>query len=187
MNWELQLHEIGADLTGHFLLHTGQHSPRFFQMARITERPEILYKWSLALYQLLASYGAKTFVGAAVSGIVPTYALAQLAGPGARALYAERDDSGSLALYPGALKPNEPVIIVEDAVATGYTTRQLMSAIQRAKGHIVAVGAFVDRAFPITWEVPFHAVVRLPEPIPVWEPSECPLCAKQIPLTSPGS
>jgi orotate phosphoribosyltransferase len=183
--WVPQLYEMGADLNGHFVLDTGQHSPRFFQMARIGERPEILREWSLALYRLLAPYGVKTFVGAAVGGMIPTYALAQAAEPGSRALFAEPTERGELELYPGALAPDEPVIVIEDAVATGASTRRLIRAVQSAGGRPVAAGAYVDRGFPIAWEVPFHAVVRLPEPVPMWDPAECPLCAQHIPLTMP--
>lgn len=184
-NWERELKDIGADLEGHFRLTTGRHSSRFFMLARISERPHILQGWCRQLYELLRPFGVKTFVGAALGGILPAYAMAEVAG--GRALFADKVEDGTMRLYPGALSPGEPTIVIEDAVATGSSIRKVMRAISEQGGRVAAIGAFVDRGTPIDWEIPFYAVMRLSEPVPMWDPDQCPLCAKGIPLIKPKS
>lgn len=181
--WEVQLKEVGADLSGHFLLTTGRHSSRFFLLARIAERPHLLSQWSLQLAEKLKPYGVQTFVGAAVGGILPAFAMADAIG--GRALYAMKQENGHMQLYPGALQPGESVILIEDAVATGSSLRKVMAAVTAQQGVVVAIGAFVHRGEPIAWDIPFHAVVKLGAPVPMWDADACPLCHAGVPLTLP--
>ncbi|MDA8194057.1 MAG: orotate phosphoribosyltransferase [Thermaerobacter sp.] len=181
--WERQLKDIGADLQGHFRLTTGRHSSRFFMLARISERPHILQAWCRQLYGLVSHLGVGTFVGAALGGILPAYAMAEVAG--GRALFANKMPDGTMQLYPGALSPGEPVMVIEDAVATGSSIRKVIRAIEEQQGHVAAIGAFVDRGTPLAWGMPFYAVMRLAEPVPMWDAEQCPLCQKGVPLTRP--
>lgn len=185
MDWQAQLKAIGADLDGHFILTTGKHSSRFFMLARISEHPAVLEAWCRELWQNLQPYAVTTFVGAAVGGILPAYEMATVAH--GRALFAEKVPDGSMQLYDGALEHGEPVIVIEDAVATGSSIRKVIAAVEDQKAHVVAIGAFVDRGTEITWPVPFTAVLRLSEPVPMWEPEHCPLCEAGIPLVKPKS
>lgn len=184
-DWERQLKSIGADLEGHFLLTTGKHSSRFFMLARISERPDLLQLWCEHLWKYLEPLGVKTFVGAALGGVIPAYGMASQAE--GRALFAEKMPDGSMQLYAGALQPGEPVIVIEDAVATGSSIRKVMQAIVNQHSRVAAIGAFVDRGSSIEWDVPFVSVVRLTQPVPMWDPADCPLCMADIPLIRPKS
>lgn len=175
--------ETGADLAGHFVLTTGFHSPRFFLLARLGERPTVMKKWAEQLGALLTPYPAPTVVGAALGGIIPAFAVAQASHR--RILIAEKAGSERMVLYPGALQAGEKVIIIEDAVATGSSIRKVMRAVEEQGGVVAAIGALVHRGSPISWPVPYHAVFSLSEPVPMWTSDECPLCRDGIPLIAP--
>lgn len=175
--------ETGAELRGHFLLTTGLHSPRFFLMARLGEHPSKMLRWGAKLGELLAHYDAPTVVGAALGGIIPAYAVA--ASSQRRVIFAEKTQAGPMALYSGALDPGEKVLVIEDAVATGSSIRKVMAAVADQQGEVVAIGALIHRGSEIAWPVPFHSVVSLSEPVPMWPPDTCPLCQEGIPLTRP--
>ncbi|MCL5013075.1 MAG: orotate phosphoribosyltransferase [Firmicutes bacterium] len=175
--------ETGADLHGHFLLTTGLHSSRFFLMARLGEHPGKMLRWGEKLAEMLAPYDAPTVVGAALGGIIPAYAVA--AASNRRVLFAEKTAEGPMMLYPEALFPGEKVLVIEDAVATGSSIRKVIRAVEEQDGQVVAIGALVHRGAAISWSVPYHSVVSLKEPVPMWTPDVCPLCEKGLPLTRP--
>ncbi|NMP21404.1 phosphoribosyltransferase family protein [Sulfobacillus harzensis] len=181
--FEADLTETGADLRGHFLLTTGYHSPRFFLMARLGEYPERMDRWAEALAQLLHPYPAKTLVGAALGGIIPAYATA--AQSHRRVLIAEKTADGRMALPPNSLESGEPVIVIEDAVATGSSIQKVMRAVETQGGVVVAIGALVHRGSTISWPVPYRPVFALQEPVAMWTPECCPLCRDGVPLTKP--
>lgn len=182
-NFAQDLVETGADLTGHFLLTTGFHSPRFFLMARLGELPEKMLRWGEKLAELLAPYDAPTVVGAALGGIIPAYAVASASNR--RLLVAGKTGQGQMALYPGAINPGEKVLVIEDAVATGSSIKKVMRAVEAQSGVVVAIGALVHRGSTIDWPVPYHSIISLQEPIAMWTSESCPLCQSGIPLTRP--
>jgi len=105
---------------------------------------------------------------------------------GARAIFAERED-GVLRLRRGfTLTEAERVVVVEDVVTTGGSTRETMQVARAAGAQVLAAGAVVDRSGGVTsLDVPLHALVSLS--LPTYEPAACPLCAQGVPLTKPGS
>lgn len=179
------LKEIGAYLTGHFLLTTGRHSDQFFLLARLTERPDRLEPWVRQLAGRLSASGIKTVVGPAVGGIIPAYAVGREI-DGARVLFAEKTDGGRMRFKRGFhLTPGEPVAVVEDAVTTGNSVNKVIEAVQERGGVVRRVLALVDRSegqavFPCE----FEAVLKV-KAIPNWEPETCPLCLGGIALTRP--
>lgn len=181
------LEQCGAYLHGHFLLTTGLHSDQFFLLARLTERPELLDAWALALAQQLQPYGAKTVVGPAVGGIIPAYAVARQ-WDGARVLFAEKDDGGAMRFKRGfGIEPGEPVVVVEDAVTTGSSVAKVIDAVKQEGGQVAAVGALVDRSQGLLrFQEPLVSLVKLGD-IPHWQADECPLCRQAVPLTRPKS
>lgn len=180
---EKDLAETGADLRGHFLLTTGYHSPRFFLMARLGEHPARMNRWAQALAELLAPYPARILVGAALGGIIPAYATALFSQR--RVLIAAKTAEGGMALPPDSLEPGEPVIVIEDAVATGSSIRKVTGAVMEQEGMVVAIGALVHRGSPISWAVPYHPVYALDTPVAMWLPEHCPLCQAGVPLKKP--
>lgn len=181
------LEDLGAYLKGHFLLTTGRHSDQFFLLARLTERPAVLDVWARELAGRLEPYEARTVVGPAVGGIIPAYAVGRH-WPTARVLFAEKGDGAEMVFKRGfCFSPGESCVVVEDAVTTGSSVAKVIHAVEAAGGVVKAVGAMVDRrSGPLAFDKPLEALVRI-SGIPNWDPQECPLCAKGVPLQRPKS
>jgi len=123
-------------------------------------------------------------VGPALGGIIVAHEVARALG--ARAIFAEREQ-GKLRLRRGfAVEPGEPVLVVEDVLTTGGSAKETARLAQEMGGHLVGVGALVDRSGGrIEMRVPCHALLTLD--IPSYEAADCPLCQQGIALVKPGS
>ncbi|MCL6562310.1 MAG: orotate phosphoribosyltransferase [Firmicutes bacterium] len=180
--WLEELKETGAYLEGHFLLTTGRHSDRFFLMARLTEHPRRLERWTDHLALRVRRFSPRAVVGPAVGGIIPAYALARALD--ARALFCEKVDQGMAFRRGFRLEPGEPVVVIEDAVTTGSSVQKVIDAVQAAGGMVRAVAALVDRTGGHSpWPYPYEACLRVR--VDSWEPSDCPLCRAGVPLERP--
>lgn len=179
-----ELEEIGAYLSGHFLLTTGRHSDRFFLMARLSERPRLMQRWAEQLANAIRPFQPAAIVGPAMGGVIPAYAVALALG-GVRAMFCEKEGSGEMALKRGfRLDPGEEVVVVEDAVTTGASVAKVIAAVARAGGRVAAVAALVDRTGGrAPWPVPLLSVLSLT--VKSWEPEQCPLCRAGRELTEP--
>jgi orotate phosphoribosyltransferase len=105
---------------------------------------------------------------------------------GVRAIFAERQDNGLTLRRGFTLRPSDKVIVVEDVLTTGLSTRETMDVAKAAGAKVVAACAMVDRSTGNhSLDVPFHAL--MPMRLPTYQPESCPLCAKGLPLTKPGS
>src|SRR4029079_19324491 len=130
----------GALLEGHFRLSSGLHSPGYLQCALVMSRPREAEALGAALGNLVRSLGAQTVMSPALGGVV----IGQEVGRAldVRAIFAERAD-GTLTLRRGfTLDPGERVLIVEDVVTTGGSTRETMD-VARAAGAVVVGGLAV--------------------------------------------
>ena len=105
---------------------------------------------------------------------------------GVRAIFAERQD-GALTLRRGfALDHGERVLVVEDVVTTGGSTRETMDVARAAGAIVVGACAIVDRSGGRQGlDVPFHAL--LPMDVQAYKENECPLCQQGVPVVKPGS
>jgi orotate phosphoribosyltransferase len=105
---------------------------------------------------------------------------------GVRAIFAERAD-GALTLRRGfALDPGEKVLIVEDVVTTGGSTRETMDVARASGAIVVGACAIVDRSGGKQGlDVPFRSL--LPMDVTTYQPEACPLCREGIPVVKPGS
>jgi orotate phosphoribosyltransferase len=105
---------------------------------------------------------------------------------GVRAIFAERQD-GMLAFRRGfGLSANDRVLVVEDVLTTGGSTRETMQVAEAAGGQVVGAASIVDRSGGTArFAVPFHSLVEMN--LPAYQPGDCPLCARGIPVVKPGS
>ena len=116
------LNETGALLTGHFRLSSGLHSPSYVQCARLLEDPRNAKAIGKALAERTAPLEPSHIVAPALGGVIIGYTVAEALG--APMVFTERKD-GEMTLRRGfALEANEPVVIVEDVVTTGKSTRE---------------------------------------------------------------
>ena len=85
------------------------------------------------------------------------------------------------------VQPGCRVLVVEDVVTTGGSTREVMEVVTRRGGVVVAAGAIVNRSGAENPFAPLPFTALLTVDVPNWAPDACPLCASGVPLTKPGS
>jgi orotate phosphoribosyltransferase len=174
----------GTLLDGHFRLTSGLHSPRYLQCALVLSRPADAQTLAEALAPRLSGLGASVVLSPALGGIVIGHEIGRVLG--IRAIFAERQD-GALTLRRGfALAPDDRVLVVEDVVTTGGSTRETMEVARAAGATVVGAAAIVDRSGGnSSLGVPFEALLSLS--VPTYAPASCPLCAQGLPVVKPGS
>ena len=174
----------GALLEGHFKLSSGLHSPGYLQCARVLMFPRDAEALGAALGARVRNLGATVVLSPAMGGIV----IGQEVGRAldVPALFAERVE-GTLALRRGfALGPDDRVLVVEDVVTTGGSTRETIDVARAAGAAVVGACSIVDRSGGQPGlDVPFHSL--LPMALPTYQPEACPLCAQGLPVVKPGS
>ncbi len=189
MNTEDVLNEFrdaGALREGHFVLSSGLHSPVFLQKNLVfmdTERCERLCK-ALA-DKIVATVGAvDVAISPAVGGIIPGYETARHLK--VRSLYVERE-GGQFKLRRGfTVEPGEKVVMVEDIVTTGLSSRECIAAIQAAGGEVVAAACIVDRSGGrADVGVPLVALATLD--VPAYAADDLPPELAALPIEDPGS
>lgn len=176
-----------ALLEGHFELSSGRHSDRYFQCALVLQDPGLASELGAALGELFSGLEPIAAVAApAIGGILVAHEVARALH--SRAIFTERVN-GRVTLRRGfSLQRDDRVIVVEDVITTGLSTRETMNAIHQVGGRVVAVGALADRSGGTAFEgfpVPHHTLVTVS--VQSFVPAECPLCQQGIPLVKPGS
>ena len=174
----------GALLEGHFRLSSGLHSDRYFQSALVLQYPEFAGALGEALGERVGHLQATAILSPALGGIVIGQEVGRALG--VRAMFAERVD-GKLTLRRGfTLSPADRVVVVEDVVTTGGSTRETIDVANAAGATVSGAAALVDRGGDSAHvPVPLFSLVQML--VPTHEPESCPLCAKGIPVTKPGS
>ena len=174
----------GALLEGHFRLTSGLHSAGYLQCALVLQHPSNAEALGRSLGATLGDLSATVVLSPALGGLIIGHEVARTLG--VRAIFAERQD-GALTLRRGfSLSPADRVVVIEDVVTTGGSTRETMEVARHAGATVVGAGAIVDRSGGAsTLDVPFHSLVTLS--LPTYPPEACPLCTQGVAVTKPGS
>lgn len=136
----------GALLEGHFILSSGLHSAVFLQKMFVFQDPARTSRLCAALAaKITAKFGAiDVIVSPAVGGIVPGYETARHLG--AKAIFVEREN-GTFQLRRGfAIAPGARVLMVEDIITTGLSSRECLAAIRQHPGELVGAACLIDRS-----------------------------------------
>ena len=175
---------VGALLEGHFRLTSGLHSPGYLQCALVLQHPRDAEACGAALAERVKGLAPNVVLSPALGGIVIGQEVARALG--VRAIFAERQD-GRLTLRRGfSLDPGDRVMVVEDVVTTGGSTRETIEVARAAGAQVVAAGAIIDRSGGNQdLDVPFHALAVVS--LPTYQPETCPMCARGEPVVKPGS
>jgi len=175
---------IGALLEGHFRLTSGLHSTGYMQSALVLQDPREAEALGAAIAQRVFNLGAQVVLSPALGGIVIGHEVAR--GLGVRALFAERVD-GKLTLRRGfALEPGEKVLVVEDVVTTGGSTRETIEVARAHGADVVGAASIIDRSGGNqAIDVPYISLAEVS--LPTYQPDACPLCAAGQPVVKPGS
>src|SRR5688572_28614110 len=129
----------GALLEGHFRLTSGLHSPGYLQCALVLQHPDDAAACGDAIAARVRDLGVQAVISPAIGGIVIGQEVGRALG--VRAIFAERQD-GAMTLRRGfALTPGERVLVVEDVVTTGGSTRETMAVARAAGAQVMAAAA----------------------------------------------
>ena len=189
MNTEAVLDEFracGALREGHFVLSSGLHSPVFLQKNLVFAQPDRCERLCKALAEKIVARVGKpdVAISPAVGGIIPGYETARHLG--VQSFYVERE-GGAFKLRRGFhVEPGARVVMVEDIVTTGLSSRECIEAIKAAGGEVIAAACIVDRSGgKADVGVPLIALASLD--VPAYEADRLPPELAAIPVQDPGS
>jgi len=176
-----------ALLEGHFLLSSGRHSAHYLQCARVLMNPARAARLAVALAARLPRELRKEIhkvVSPAMGGLIIGHEMGRALD--VDAIFVERP-SGTFELRRGfTIDSGEKILMVEDVVTTGLSSREAIKAIEEAGGKVIAAAALVDRsAGTVDLGVPFHPLIQLN--FPTYAPDELPPELAAIPAVKPGS
>src|SRR4030067_2733224 len=176
--------KTGALLFGHFLLSSGLHSGQDLQSALVLQQPDIAPAVCAALAENFKKGTIDAVIAPALGGVFVSHETARALG--VRALFAERVE-GKLTLRRGfTIKPGERVLVVEDVITTGKSTKETIEVVKNAGGVVVAAGSLIDRSGgKAELGVPYKSLVTLD--FPTYTPETCPLCKSGSIPVKPGS
>jgi orotate phosphoribosyltransferase len=181
-----EFRDAGALLEGHFILSSGLRSPVFLQKMFVFMDPARTARLCAALARKVEDRFGKIdmVVSPAVGGIVPGYETARQLG--AKAIFVEREN-GQFALRRGfSIPPGARVLMVEDIITTGLSSRECLAAISAHSSQVVGAACLVDRSSgPLDVGVPLVSLIKLD--IPAYSPDSLPAELAAITAVKPGS
>lgn len=174
----------GALLEGHFRLSSGLHSAGYLQCALVLQHPRHAEALGRALADLVRPLRPTVVLSPALGGLIIGHEVGR--GLDVRAIFAERQE-GLMVLRRGfRLDPSDRVVVIEDVVTTGGSTKETMTVAREAGATVVGAGAVIDRSGgAVSLDVPFHALAAVT--LATHQPEACPMCAAGQPIVKPGS
>ena len=176
-----------ALLEGHFILSSGLRSPKYLQCARVLMDGAQAERLANALAAKLPADVRESIdvvVSPALGGVIIGHEMGRALGR--PAMFVERPD-GVFGLRRGfALTPGMRVLMVEDVVTTGLSSKEAIAAIEAAGGKVVAAASLVDRSGgSVDLGVPFVPLIRID--VPIYAADALPESLAAIPAVKPGS
>ena len=177
----------GALLEGHFILSSGLHSSRYLQCARVLMDPKRAERLCAGLAEIVRQRIASPIdlvASPAMGGVVVGYEMGRQLG--VPAIFFERVE-GKLVLRRGfTIEAGARVLMVEDIVTTGLSSRECIAGIAEEGGRTVGAACLIDRSGgKADLGVPLAALTRLD--IPAYPADRLPPELAAIPATKPGS
>lgn len=180
-------HFRGTDalLEGHFILSSGLHSPKYLQCARALQYPADAAVFGNAIAQAYLESGVETVCSPAIGGLVIGYEVARALN--VRFIWTERQQ-GEMVLRRGfGIRDGERVVVVEDVITTGGSTRECITAIEALGADVVGAASIIDRSGG-TANVGVPRISLVEMEVPSFPPDDCPLCREgSSQAVKPGS
>lgn len=176
----------GALLEGHFILSSGRRSPVFLQKMLVFQDPVRTGRLCAALAEKITERFGRVdvIVSPAMGGIIPGYETARALG--CRAIFVEREDGEFRLRRNFAILPGERVVMVEDMVTTGLSSRECIAAIRQHPGELLGAACLIDRSNGrADIGVPLVALATLD--VPDYDADDLPPELEAIPAIKPGS
>lgn len=178
--------DAGALLTGHFILSSGRHSPRYLQSALVLMHPQHAATLGSALAATVSAADVDVVVSPALGGLIIGHEVARALNK--PFVFTERKE-GAMSLRRGfAFDKGARALIVEDVITTGGSVRECMAVVREHGAEPFRVLAVVDRAPGMDgrFDVPHETLLHLD--VPSYDAADCPLCREGIlPAVKPGS
>jgi orotate phosphoribosyltransferase len=182
-----EFRRCGALLEGHFRLSSGRHSGHYLQCARVLMNPARAARLAEATCAKIPEEVLEqvdVVVSPAMGGIIMGHEVARALGKDA--MFLERPD-GAFHLRRGfALEPGAKVLMVEDVVTTGLSSREAIAAVGAEGGEVIAECSLVDRSGgSVDLGVPFYPLVAID--FPTYAEDEVPEALARVAIAKPGS
>lgn len=176
--------DTGALLEGHFVLSSGLHSTVYLQCAIALQETKDAAEFGEALAAHFRDLKIETVASPAIGGIVIGYEVARQLG--ARFIWTEREQ-GKMTLRRGfSVRAGEPILVIEDVITTGGSTRDTIETLQTAGAKVVAAGSIIDRSGgSADVGVPRISLATLN--VAAVSPDECDACKRGEKAVKPGS
>ena len=182
-----ELTACGAHQRGHFLLSSGLHSGDYLQCAVYLAHPRRAARAGQLLAGAISDAGLEPeiIVSPAMGGLIIGHETA-------RALdlpfiFTERAE-GEMVLRRGfGLESGQRVVVVEDVVTTGRSTREVIVILENLGADVIGVASIVNRSGRPQPFSPLPSRALLEADFPTWAAEECPLCRDDVPIAKPGS
>ena len=179
-----QFKKTDALLEGHFVLSSGLHSSNYLQCALALQHPKEAAKFGREIAEYFIDSNIETVASPAIGGLVIGYAVA--AALNVRFIWTERQDGVMTVRRGFSVKEGERILVVEDVITTGGSTRECIEALEQKGAKIVAATSIIDRSNG-TADVGFPRISLVSLDVPVYEPENCPMCASGHKAEKPGS
>jgi orotate phosphoribosyltransferase len=176
--------KTNAFLKGHFRLSSGLHSEGYLQCALVLQYPEYAKTLCAELAKKFRDTRPTAVIAPAIGGILVSYEVARALG--CRSVFTERENDIMILRRGFSLEKSDRVLVVEDVVTTGGSTKEVIEVVKKNGAEAIGVGAIVDRSGgEINFGLEFNSLIKLK--IMAFKPEECPLCKEGIPVVKPGS
>lgn len=174
----------GALLEGHFVLSSGLHSPVYLQCAIALQSPSVAGQFGQAIADRFREEGIETVASPAIGGLIIGYEVARQLG--VRFIWTEREQ-GAMTLRRGfTVRSGERVLVVEDVITTGGSTRETIAALTSNGASVIAAASIIDRSGgSVDVGVPRVSLATLN--VPSVEMSGCDACKRGEEAVKPGS
>ena len=168
------------------MLSSGLHSDTYFQSALILQYPEKAAKLAEALSKKIKEKGIKVdaVVAPAMGGVIIGHEMGRALG--VRSVFTERVDGGVMLRRGFSVSEDEKLLIAEDVITTGLSTKEVIDSMSHYGAEIVAVVSLVDRsAGKVDFGVPRFSLLSLE--VKSYKPEDCPMCKEGGQPIKPGS
>lgn len=174
----------GALLEGHFALSSGLHSPQYLQCALALRHPRDAARFGAAIAEQFAGQQFDAVISPAIGGLIIGFAVAQRLN--IPFFWTERENATMTVRRGFSVKENEKLLVVEDVITTGGSTRECIAAVESRGAHVAAAASIVDRSGGAAdVGVPRIALATLN--VPTFASENCALCASGDSPVKPGS
>ncbi len=167
--------QTNALLEGHFVLSSGLHSPNYLQCALALQYPLDAAKFGKAIAENYTHERIETVASPAIGGLVIGYEVAKALN--VRFVWTERENGVMTVRRGFSIKETERILVVEDVITTGGSTRECIAALETRGGKVIAAASIIDRSGGAA-EVGVPRIALVSLEVPSYKPENCPLCER---------